>query len=84
MLGLNGAGKSTLLRIMAGLDTNYSGEAFAAKQAKVGYLPQEPQLDESKTVAENVMEGLADLEGAGGPVQRGQHALRRGSSARTR
>jgi sulfate-transporting ATPase len=62
VLGLNGAGKSTLLRIMAGLDTNFSGEAFAAKQAKVGYLPQEPQLDESKTVAENVMEGLADLK----------------------
>ena len=63
VLGLNGAGKSTLLKIMAGLDKNYSGEAFAAKQATVGYLAQEPELDADKTVAENVMEALAPLKG---------------------
>jgi ATPase subunit of ABC transporter with duplicated ATPase domains len=63
VLGLNGSGKSTLLKIMAGIDKSYSGEAFAAKQAKVGYLAQEPQLDETKTVAGNVMEGLGALKG---------------------
>jgi energy-dependent translational throttle protein EttA len=59
VLGANGAGKSTLLRIMAGLDTEWSGEAWVAQGARVGYLPQEPQLDSSKTVRENVMEGVA-------------------------
>jgi ATP-binding cassette ChvD family protein len=59
VLGVNGAGKSTLLRIMAGLDDEYSGEAWAAEGARVGYLAQEPQLDESKSVRENVMEGVA-------------------------
>jgi ATP-binding cassette ChvD family protein len=59
VLGVNGAGKSTLLRIMAGLDKEYSGEAWAAQGARVGYLPQEPQLDASKSVRENVMEGVA-------------------------
>ena len=59
VLGVNGAGKSTLLRIMAGLDTEFSGEAWAAQGAKVGYLPQEPQLDASKSVRDNVMEGVA-------------------------
>ncbi len=58
VLGLNGAGKSTLLRIMAGEDQDFLGEAFPARDFKVGYLPQEPKLDESKTVKENVMEGL--------------------------
>ncbi|WP_022729335.1 energy-dependent translational throttle protein EttA [Fodinicurvata sediminis] len=62
VLGLNGAGKSTLLRIMAGEDTEYNGEAWAAKGAKVGYLRQEPRLDEDKDVAGNVMQGLADLK----------------------
>ena len=62
VLGLNGAGKSTLLRIMAGLDKEYNGEAWAANGVKVGYLPQEPQLDSSKDVAGNVMEGLGDLK----------------------
>ena len=47
VLGANGAGKSTLLRIMAGLDTEFAGEAWAAEGAKVGFLPQEPQLDPS-------------------------------------
>ncbi len=59
VVGVNGAGKSTLMRIMAGIDTDFSGEAWAAEGAKVGYLPQEPQLDESLTVRENVMLGVA-------------------------
>ena len=59
VLGVNGAGKSTLLRIMAGIDDEYSGEAWAADGARVGYLPQEPQLDAAKSVRENVMEGVA-------------------------
>lgn len=63
VLGYNGAGKSTLLRIMAGLETEFNGEAWAAEGATVGYLPQEPQLDPSKTVAENVLEGLAEQKG---------------------
>src|SRR5215468_6238186 len=59
VLGVNGAGKSTLLRIMAGIDDEHSGEAWAAEGARVGYLPQEPQLDTAKSVRENVMEGVA-------------------------
>ncbi|MDK1490257.1 energy-dependent translational throttle protein EttA [Sinorhizobium sp. 7-81] len=59
ILGPNGAGKSTVLRIMAGLDHEYTGEAWVAEGATVGYLPQEPQLDPQKTVLENVMEGVA-------------------------
>jgi ATP-binding cassette ChvD family protein len=62
ILGPNGSGKSTLLKIMAGVDTDYTGEAWAAEGAKVGYLPQEPHLDESKTVFENVMLGVADKQ----------------------
>jgi ATP-binding cassette ChvD family protein len=58
VLGVNGAGKSTLLRIMAGLDQEFSGEAWAAEGARVGYLPQEPQLEQGKTVRENVMLGV--------------------------
>jgi len=58
VLGVNGAGKSTLLRIMAGLDQEFSGEAWAAEGARVGYLPQEPQLEQGKTVRENVMQGV--------------------------
>ncbi|MED5548749.1 MAG: energy-dependent translational throttle protein EttA [Pseudomonadota bacterium] len=57
VVGVNGAGKSTLLKIMAGMDKDFTGEAWAEKGVKVGYLPQEPQLDESKTVWENVIEG---------------------------
>lgn len=63
VLGPNGAGKSTLLRIMAGTDKDYTGEAWSAKGAKVGYLPQEPQLDESKTVHENIMDALGEIKG---------------------
>ncbi len=62
VLGPNGAGKSTLLRIMAGVDKDFMGEAWSAEGARVGYLEQEPQLDESKTVGENVMEALADVK----------------------
>ncbi|HWK01613.1 MAG TPA: energy-dependent translational throttle protein EttA [Xanthobacteraceae bacterium] len=59
ILGVNGAGKSTLMRIMAGMDKEFTGEAFVANGARVGYLSQEPQLDPNKTVRENVMEGVA-------------------------
>jgi len=59
VLGVNGSGKSTLLRIMAGLDKEYTGEAWVAEGARVGYLEQEPQLDAKKTVRENVMMGVA-------------------------
>ncbi|MDG1287025.1 MAG: energy-dependent translational throttle protein EttA [Rickettsiales bacterium] len=60
LLGPNGAGKSTLLKIMAGVDTDYVGEAWAAEGTKIGYLEQEPHLDESKTVMENILLGLAE------------------------
>ncbi len=59
VVGVNGAGKSTLLRVMAGWDKDFSGEAWAAKGATVGYLPQEPQLDEALSVRENVKLGVA-------------------------
>jgi ATP-binding cassette ChvD family protein len=59
VVGVNGAGKSTLLRIMAGTDKDFTGEAWAAKGARVGYLPQEPHLDESLDVRGNVMLGVA-------------------------
>src|SRR5258706_10161625 len=59
VLGVNGSGKSTLLRIMAGLDTEFTGEAWAAEGARVGYLPQEPQLEPDMSVRESVMEGVA-------------------------
>ena len=59
VVGVNGAGKSTLMKIMAGLDTDFSGEAWSAEGAKVGYLPQEPELDSSKNVRQNVMLGVA-------------------------
>jgi ATP-binding cassette ChvD family protein len=60
VVGVNGAGKSTLMRIMAGLDKDFTGEAWAAEGAKVGYLPQEPHLDEMLNVRDNVMLGVAD------------------------
>jgi ATP-binding cassette ChvD family protein len=59
VLGVNGSGKSTLLRIMAGIDNEFVGEAWAAEGARVGYLEQEPQLDAGKSVRDNVMEGVA-------------------------
>ena len=60
VVGVNGSGKSTLLRIMAGLDTDFTGEAWLAEGATAGYLPQEPELDPEKTVWENVIEGSAE------------------------
>ena len=62
VVGVNGAGKSTLLRIMAGTDKDFTGEAWAAKGAKVGYLPQEPHLDETLDVRGNVMLGVAEKQ----------------------
>ncbi|HMA48980.1 MAG TPA: energy-dependent translational throttle protein EttA [Magnetospirillaceae bacterium] len=62
VLGNNGAGKSTLLKIMAGIDKDYGGEAWAADGVKIGYLQQEPQLDESKDVLGNVMEGVGETK----------------------
>ncbi|MBB3047360.1 ATP-binding cassette ChvD family protein [Litorivivens lipolytica] len=64
VLGLNGAGKSTLLRIMAGVDTEFNGEARPQPGIKVGYLPQEPELDAEKTVRESVEEGLGEVKEA--------------------
>ncbi|MBV9734692.1 MAG: energy-dependent translational throttle protein EttA [Acidisphaera sp.] len=64
VLGVNGAGKSTLLRIMAGLETEFGGEAWAAEGVRVGYLPQEPRLDEAATVAGNVEQAFAGLKAA--------------------
>ena len=62
VLGLNGSGKSTLLRIMAGVDTEFNGEARAQSEINIGYLPQEPQLDEDATVRSNVEEGIAEIK----------------------
>ncbi|MBE0532194.1 MAG: energy-dependent translational throttle protein EttA [Rhodospirillales bacterium] len=62
VLGVNGAGKSTLLKIMAGLDQEFGGEAWAAQGARVGYLSQEPQLDPAKTVEANITEGLGGVK----------------------
>jgi ATP-binding cassette ChvD family protein len=64
VLGYNGAGKSTLLRIMAGVDTDFIGEARPASGIRIGYLPQEPQLDPDKDVRGNVEEGLSDIKQA--------------------
>ena len=64
LLGLNGAGKSTVLKIMAGVDTEFEGEAIPMSGIKIGYLPQEPQLDANKTVREEVESGLGDVAGA--------------------
>ncbi|WP_299771529.1 energy-dependent translational throttle protein EttA [uncultured Tateyamaria sp.] len=60
VVGVNGAGKSTLMKIMAGMDKDFTGEAWAAEGAKVGYLPQEPQLDPALSVRENVMLGVSE------------------------
>jgi ATP-binding cassette ChvD family protein len=62
VLGINGSGKSTLLKIMAGIDKDFTGDGWVAQGARVGYLPQEPQLDPDKSVRENVMEGVAEKQ----------------------
>jgi energy-dependent translational throttle protein EttA len=62
IVGVNGSGKSTLLKIMAGIDKEFNGEAWIADGAKVGYLPQEPQLDPNKTVFENACEGVWEIK----------------------
>jgi ATP-binding cassette ChvD family protein len=62
ILGLNGAGKSTVLRIMAGIDKEFTGEAYPAEGIRIGYLPQDPQLDPKKTVLQNVEEGVGPLK----------------------
>ncbi|GBQ07358.1 energy-dependent translational throttle protein EttA [Saccharibacter floricola] len=64
VLGVNGAGKSTLLKIMAGIEKEYGGEAWAAEGVKIGYLEQEPQLDPNLTVGENVAQGFGELKKA--------------------
>ena len=63
VVGVNGTGKSTLMRIMAGQDKEFQGEAWAAEGAKVGYLPQEPELDPALSVRENVMLGVSEKKG---------------------
>ena len=65
VLGYNGAGKSTLLRIMAGIDTDIIGEARPAKDIRIGYLSQEPVLDETKDVRANVEEGFSEINEQG-------------------
>ncbi|MEM8833770.1 MAG: energy-dependent translational throttle protein EttA, partial [Pseudomonadota bacterium] len=62
VLGPNGAGKSTLMKIIAGLDTEFQGEAWPAKGIRLGYLAQEPELDDNKTVFENIMDGMGDVK----------------------
>lgn len=64
VLGLNGSGKSSLLNIMAGIDKEFLGEAFPARDFKIGYLEQDPKLDNSKTVKENIMDGMKELQAA--------------------
>ena len=61
VLGLNGSGKSTLLRIMAGVDTQFEGQARAQPGIKIGYLAQEPEVDLTKTVREVILEGVAEM-----------------------
>src|SRR5439155_23262106 len=64
VLGLNGSGKSTLLRIMAGVDTEYEGEAVPMPNLRIGFLPQEPQLNPQTSVRDSVLQGFADLTDA--------------------
>ena len=82
VLGLNGAGKSTLLRIMAGEDQQFVGEAWPADGISVGFLPQEPRLDPTKTVLGNVEEGVAEIKALLDALRRDQREVRRGAVAR--
>ena len=82
VLGINGSGKSTLLKIMAGIDKEFTGDGWVAQGARVGYLPQEPQLDPSKSVRENVMEGRGREAGHARPLQRARHELLGGDRRR--
>jgi len=82
VLGLNGAGKSSLLRILAGVDTEFDGETILAPGYTLGFLEQEPHLDETKTVRAVVEEGMAATGGADGGVQRDQRAVRRAHGRR--
>ena len=70
IIGPNGSGKSTLMKIMAGRDTEFTGEAWAGEGIRVGYLEQEPQLDEAKTVKENVMDAVAPVANSEPPCGR--------------
>src|ERR1700754_2731482 len=63
IIGVNGAGKSTLMKIMAGMDTQFNGEAWAAQGTTVGYLSQEPELNPNLTVEENIFEALSETKG---------------------
>ena len=75
VLGVNGSGKSTLMRIMAGLDTEFVGEGFVAEGAKVGYLPQEPDLDPALDVKGNAMLGVKEKQAILDQLQRARHEL---------
>ena len=77
VLGLNGSGKSTLLRIMAGVETRFDGETIVSDGYSVGYLEQEPELDDSKTVREVVLEGVQEVVNCAARVRRDQHEIRR-------
>ena len=82
VLGANGAGKSTLLRIMAGVEKDFAGEAWAAEGVKVGYLPQEPQLDPAQGRRRQRHRGPGRDQGAARPLRGGERALRRGTVRR--
>ena len=77
VVGANGSGKSSLLRIMAGVDDDFQGEAWAAKGTKIGYLPQEPELDESLDVRGKRGAGSQGDQGPHDPMGRGERQVRR-------